>query len=211
MEDFTNTKLFFEKHDIADFLTINLHGKVTSKQVKEYMRANNIYFAYNTSTCKNGHTIRDRYGHCIVCSTSHISFALRNSVYGFVYIAGSECGEIIKIGTSKFKSNREFSLNRTSYAGYNDWKILYSFACNEAGKVEMIIQEGLSQYRSEHFEYKHDGEKHIASEVFRCSYEKGFSIVNEIINRNKIERNLVKKFNDHTGIYNFKNLIRLLD
>ncbi len=209
MGQFTDSKLFFEKHDIADFLTLDLHGKVTTNAVKEYMKENNIYFAYNTTPCKNGHTIKDRHSHCIVCKTSVISFALRNSQYGFVYIAGSECGEVIKIGISKFKSFREFSLNRTSYAGFNDWKVLYSFSCNEAGKVEDYIHKELSIYHSDLFEYKHDGKKHKASEVFKCSYEKAYLIVQDIILKYKIETNLVKKFNDHTGIYNFRNLIRL--
>lgn len=210
MANFTDFRSFFEKHEIADFLTLDLQGKVTSKAVKEYMKSNGIYFAYNTSPCKRGHTIKDRHSHCVVCDTACISFALRNSQYGFVYIAGSECGEIIKIGTSKFKSFREFSLNRTSYAGYNDWKVLYSFSCNEAGMIEDLIQKELSIYHSDFFEYKHDGKKHIASEVFKCSYDKAFSIVQDIIYKYKLETNLVKKFNDHTGNYNFKNLIRMV-
>lgn len=211
MEEFTNAKEFFEKHEIADFLTLDLKGKVESKSVKEYMKLNGLYFAFNTNPCKRGHTIKDRHSHCVVCDTASISFALRNSQYGFVYIAGSECGEIIKIGTSKFKSFREFSLNRTSYAGYNDWKVLYSFSCNEAGSVEDLIQKELSIYHSDLFEYKHDGKKHIASEVFKCSYDKAYSMVQEIILKHKLKTNLVNKFNDHTGIYNFRNLIRLND
>lgn len=211
MEDFTDSKLFFEKHEIADFLTLDLKGKVTSKAVKEYMKSNGLYFAYNTSPCKRGHTIKDRHSHCVVCDTACITFALRNSQYGFVYIAGSECGEIIKIGTTKFKSFREFSLNRTSYAGYDDWKVLYSFSCNEAGSVEDLIQKELSIYHSDLFEYKHDGKKHLASEVFKCSYDKAYSMVQEIILEHKLKTNLVNKFNDNTGIYNFRNLIRLKD
>jgi hypothetical protein len=48
---------------------------------------------------KGGHRLRTRAGHCLQCDPKKISFQQRHSGKGYVYIAGSMSGRLIKIGT----------------------------------------------------------------------------------------------------------------
>lgn len=203
-------KIFLEKHNIPQFLTIDALGKNPNEEFRKFMKGNNFYFAFNTAKCqKGGHTIKDRYHHCIVCMTSCISFALRNSVFGFVYIAGSECGEFVKIGFTKEKVNREESLNRTKYGGFNDWKILFSVSCQNAGLIEQQTKSSLNRYQAKNIEYK-NGKKLEADELFRCSYPNALEIVKGVLNAEKIEFEIGYEFKDNKGVYNFRNLIKVI-
>lgn len=203
-------KLFFDKHNVPIYLTIDAKGKPVNAELKNYMKSNGYYFAYNSSKCqKEGHTLRDRYSHCIVCHTSSISFGLRNSVFGYVYIAGSICGEFVKIGFTKEKVNREESLNRTKYGGFNDWKILFSASCQNAGLIEQKTKSSLNRYHAKNIEYK-NGKKLEADELFRCSYKNALDIVKSVLKVEKIEFEIGYEFKDSGGAYNFRNLIKVI-
>lgn len=201
--------LFFEKHNIPQFLTVDAKGKNPDEDFRNYMKLNNLYFAYNTAPCqKEGHKIKDRHHHCVVCMTACISFALRNSFFGFIYIAGSECGEFIKIGFTKEKTNREESLNRTKYGGLNDWKILFYAACKNAGLVEQKAKISLSKYHAKNIEYK-NGKKLVADELFRCSFKNAMEIIYDIFKSEKLDFANDFEFKDSDNKYNFRNLVRI--
>ena len=78
----------------------NANGQILTTEIKDQMRSEEKIFAFNTSTCGNGHTIKSRSGHCIVCEPKNIHFTLIKFNEGFVYIAGSIKGSVIKIGSS---------------------------------------------------------------------------------------------------------------
>src|SRR5690606_25909001 len=91
------TKLFLEKHKITDREIIDAKGQ-TMYQLADFMISENKLFAYNTTECSEGHTIRSRSGHCIVCRTAGITFIRRSLETGNVYIAGSIAKQYIKVG-----------------------------------------------------------------------------------------------------------------
>ena len=63
-----------------------------------------------------------------------------------VYIAGSLKGSIIKIGYTKDVQIREESLNRTEYAGYYDWIVLFAIRSINAGEIESRLDMALKEY-----------------------------------------------------------------
>jgi hypothetical protein len=97
--------------------------------------------AINTTPCeKGGHTIRNRSGHCVICNPAHIAFQIRSSRSGFIYIARSFKLRACKIGFTENLDSRIDSLNRTKYAGVNDWKMNIAFQTQEAGRIEGEIR-----------------------------------------------------------------------
>ena len=90
----------------------NANGQILTTEIKDQMRSEEKIFAFNTSTCGNGHTITSRSGHWIVCEPKNIHFTLINFNEGFVYIAGSIKGSVIKIGSSNNIEKREKYFSR---------------------------------------------------------------------------------------------------
>ena len=84
--------------------------------------------------CPNGHRLKDRHGHCIVCNPARISFTKRESDKGVVYIAYS--GKYTKVGMIENNINsknialnkREYRLNSEGgYAGREGWQNIKSW------------------------------------------------------------------------------------
>ena len=86
---------------------------------------------------------------------------------GYVYFITN--GENIKIGYTKDVQIREESLNRTEYAGYYDWIVLFAIRSINAGEIESRLDMALKEY-SFSLDYLHDGGLQEANEVFKCSY-----------------------------------------
>ena len=111
-----------QKLDISMFFDAN--GKPIS-HVREEMKTKKKIFAFNSTPCQaNNHTTRSISGHCIECDTSDISFTLRHYNLGFVYIAGSIRGQLIKVGYTNNVENRAKSLNVSNLGGVNDWRLV---------------------------------------------------------------------------------------
>lgn len=73
-----------------------------------------------------GHRIRTRAGHCFQCDPLKLVYQIRHSTSGYVYIAGTLAGRLIKIGTAKDIPQRERQLRAEGYAGFSDWVVLFS-------------------------------------------------------------------------------------
>lgn len=139
---------------------------------KPKMKSQGKLIAFNVTPCRNaGHTLKTRSGHCPQCNPAYLEFQKRNDSSGVVYIAGSHAGQIIKVGFSKALEVRDESINRTRYASYNDWTMLYAIQSSAAGQIENEIKSKLSQYSTE-FVYEHDGHIQEAGETFTCSFSK---------------------------------------
>ncbi len=197
---------FLKEHQIHPKYLFNAEG-LSKSEYRVYMKELNKLIAYNVSPCqKEGHTLRTRSGHCCQCNTATIAYQKRNDSGGIVYIAGSLSGELIKIGFSKAVEVREESLNRTKYAGFSDWKLLYALKSEKAGQIETKSNSLLHKY-SFSTDYNHDGNWHDSSETYKCAYSKAKEFVEtafKLINNNvSIERNSLTKE------YEFRNLKRL--
>ncbi|MEB2786514.1 GIY-YIG nuclease family protein [Algoriphagus persicinus] len=157
--------LFLQYHGISLDLLFDVSG-MTNSEFKIKMGRLGKKVAFNARPCLSiGHTLKDRYGHCIQCDTKHVSFIKRAK--GYTYLACSMRGKLVKIGYTENVSSREESLIRTSYGGEKDWKILYSFFSEKAAKIEREAHKELSKFQIFR-EYSHDGYYHYASEMFTC-------------------------------------------
>jgi hypothetical protein len=177
MEELTNQQLrFLKEHDIHLKYVFNAEG-LSKSEYRVIMKELNKLIAYNVSPCqKEGHTLRTRSGHCCQCNTATIGFQKRNDSAGIVYIAGTLTGELIKIGFSKAVEVRAASLNRTKYAGFQDWKILYALRSKNAGRIETKSNSLLHKYAFSS-DYEHDGHWQDSFETYHCAYSKAKEFV----------------------------------
>ncbi|MHC8949822.1 hypothetical protein [Sphingobacterium hungaricum] len=120
MDNFT--KQFTSNHQITENILIDAKGKAVNG-IKEFMKNNDIYFAYNTTLCKNGHNIRSRSGHCVVCDVARIAFVKRSFKNGCLYLFGSKSKQFLKLGmTTEIIENRLQKLKSRQIGGVQDWK-----------------------------------------------------------------------------------------
>lgn len=111
-------------------------------------RARRLGLQYGVGiTCKNGHRLRARSGHCIVCRPMNIRYQSNHRQPGFVYIASSQLRRVHKIGSTQDIHDREARLRRDEYAGISDWKIIAWFESTEAQKSEMNLQSKLKKFQ----------------------------------------------------------------
>jgi|SRR5690606_15732182 len=196
------TKKFISDHQISEKILVNANGK-TVNSIKYWMKENEIFFVYNTTPCKNGHNIRSRSGHCIVCDVTRIAFVKRSFKNGHLYLFGSKSKQFIKLGmTTENIEDRLQKLNSRGVGGVNDWVVLLSFKVDNTNLHEFNLHKILSPYQVKKSYYQETESK----EIFRCSYSK----ILEKINSYQLENNLkIKEYKEWLkdyGDYNFKNL-----
>lgn len=199
-------KEFLKEQNIPLILTFDASGCETS-EYEALMKNQNKIIAFNTSPCEtHGHRLRTRIGDCIQCDTAKIALMKKDDDLGTVYIIGSVEGRIIKIGMTQ-NALKEKTLNAAKYGGRVDWKVLFSVECVNAGKLELMLQEGLSKYG---VSLKLDSDDHLqfAPDLFNCSYAKAKEQLDEILNNGQIHGfNGVEKTRQ-IKFYKFRNLVR---
>ena|SRR5215831_9276238 len=127
-----------------------------------------------------GHRLRTRSHHCVQCDPKKIAFQKRYSSPGYVYIAGSLSGRVIKIGTATDITQRENQLRAERHAGFSDWEVLFSIKVSEAGRVEHDVStrlRGRKVYRT----YFKDGISQTATEVLQCSFSAAQQAISETV------------------------------
>jgi len=196
---------FIEYHKIDLKDLFNAKGLSVSC-VKDEMKQKDFLFAFNTTPCQFGHTIRDRNSHCIVCDTSNISFMKRSRHTGFLYIAGSIIKNYIKIGmTTEAIDKRLAKLNSKKVGNTNDWVVLKMIKCHKVNSIEFEIHKELERYKVEGEIY---GDNIESSEIFRCKYEKANEIIEYYFLKNNIVKLEQKTFVNNTEKYNnFRNIV----
>ena len=136
-----------------------------------------------------------------MCNSKPLAFQKRYDLSGYVYVAGSLFGQIIKIGFSSNYEMRETLLNNQKYGGCNDWKILIVIHGGNGGKLELQLQSKLSRYSTSR-EYFHDNHYTEGSELFQCSIEKVVETIEKL--ESDFKWVVRKDFTD----YKFRNLIK---
>ncbi len=119
------------------------------------------------SRCRaRGHRLRTRAGHCVQCDPRKIAYLRRYSSPGFVYIAGSLEGRVLKIETGEDAWDRVSRLSTIKYAGFDDWTLVAHVGVTEGGKVEASALALLYNYRTSRL-YTKDGSTQEAIELLR--------------------------------------------
>jgi hypothetical protein len=89
---------------------------------------------------------------------------------GYVYIAGSLVGRVLKIGTTvNIGARLENKLRGQRYGGLDDWELLYYVSVNEGGKVEHAARAQLQRYKKMRM-YRKDGSPQKAREIVKCRF-----------------------------------------
>lgn len=177
-------------------------SSMTQKEYYPIMKKERKIIAYNLKPCINGHTLRDRQGHCPQCNSACLGYLRRSDAGGVVYIAGSIKGQVIKVGYSKSVEVRAKSLIRTSYGELKDWEMLFAIQSAKAGKIEEHVKSKLKCY-SEVLSYRHDKVMQDGTEIYRCSYKKAIIAIKKICNELNVEYKIV--LNSDNSQYDFPN------
>jgi Bacterial RNA polymerase, alpha chain C terminal domain/T5orf172 domain len=92
----------------------------------------------------------------------------RHYAKGYVYIAGSLAGQVVKIGTTKNIGQRRKYLRNHKYGSLHDWEILYWVWVDEgAGRIEQDTLRLLRRHKTSRKYKKH---WQNAREIRRCSF-----------------------------------------
>jgi len=176
---------FIEHHGINPSDIYDARGMI----IKEYHdKAKEYGCPFVINSCKYGHRLKTRNGHCIVCHPERISFQKREIDKGVVYIAYS--GKFTKVGMIENNINsknvalskREYTLNSEGgYAGREGWKSIKSWQLERnAGKVEREAHKLLENYKVEK-DYIYSGELRNAKEIFECPIQTAIDAVKKAI------------------------------
>ena len=145
---------------------------LSKSQYSPIMKSMEKWVAIGVTPCnKFGHQMRTRAGHCMQCNELAHVFLQRHINPGEVYIAGSNKGAFIKIGTAKSSLNRINSLNSIGYGGVDDWKLILVMQVKDAGLIEFVAQKSISEFAYP-TSYLRDGKKVECVETFRCKYSR---------------------------------------
>ena len=194
-------KDFLKLHSVRPEQVFDAKG-YSKSEYPAIMRRNGEIVAFNTTPCNAaGHKLRTRSGHCIMCNTAPLGFQKRNDLSGYVYVAGTQKGKILKIGFTNNYENRESLLNYQKYGGFDDWHLLIVLYGVDAGKIEFQLHSKVSKYRTSR-EYFHDGDYREGNELFQCSINKIIEAMNQI----KSEFKIVKQIDFEN--YMFRNLTK---
>lgn len=178
-------KSFLRHHNIPIEKVLDVSGMSRSEYIPIMERQGKI-FVVNATPCQlMGHTIRTKAGHCAQCNTASIAFQKRSDSSGFVYIAGTKIGSLIKIGCTESYIDRQKSLRDTKYAGFKDWRVLFVIHCAGIGNIEQKLHKSFRGF-SVKLNYLHDNKLQRASEVYSLGFTKARNVLIELLERNNI-------------------------
>lgn len=167
--DLTDEELAFLRwHEIPLDSLFDASG-LAGARLKRAMEADGKYFAYNANRCARGHRLKSRAGHCIQCRPASIAFLKRYFAEGYVYVAGSVAGRLLKVGTTQDIGARPDHLNSLRYGGRGDWKIVAYAHTSNSGRVEGEAHGRLAPYAFADDGLR-DGRGARSIELFRCNF-----------------------------------------
>jgi len=152
--------------------------------------------------CTNGgHRLKTRGGHCVQCDPKKLAYQRRFSAEQYVYIAGSQSGKLIKIGTCEHCGQRERQLRTEGYGGVSDWEFLYCVKVRNAGEIEHATRTRLSKYIATARPYWKDNVEQCAIELLTCSFSLARRALEEISANAKVKEPWKRAF---TYAYEFE-------
>jgi hypothetical protein len=176
--------LFSERHGIALDKFFDAAGLRRSDYAKS-MHESGFVIAYNTTPCIKGkHTIRNRYGRCVVCDPKQLAFNERAEKSGYVYVAFSRSKKLVKVGFTEDIKRRHSDLLRQSYAGAKDWSLEFLKKTQSAGRIEIEAHKILAPYLVKNAMYEWDGKLQNARETYSCSLEEVINVLEKLTEKN---------------------------
>lgn len=120
---------------------------MSKSEYHDVMKPLGAWIAFNVTPCaKGGHTMRTRAGHCVQCDPAKISFMSRSDKAAVVYVAHSPRRHYTKVGSAEDPVVRVRSLNTHRYGQIDDWRLVFSAPCAQAGEVEFQVHAALSEH-----------------------------------------------------------------
>ncbi|WP_207425684.1 GIY-YIG nuclease family protein [Pedobacter sp. SYSU D00535] len=160
---------FLKKYNLPISTVFDASG-LQKKEYSAIMDELDKYIAIGVTPCtKANHTMRNKTGHCLQCNPAGIVHRMRYYQNAYIYIAGSHLIEKMKVGYTNDPDQRKYLLNSHKYGGADDWKMLYSAKCSNAGRIENEIQRSIKCYYHPS-DYTKEGRVVGAYELFKCSY-----------------------------------------
>ncbi|HYD94802.1 MAG TPA: GIY-YIG nuclease family protein [Noviherbaspirillum sp.] len=161
-------RAFLAHHNIPLSQVFDAKGR-TIGECKAMMEALAAIIAINAVPCKKGgHRIRTRSNHCPVCDPAKVSFMRRHVEPGYVYIALSQRGNLVKVGTTIDIDSRQKNLNSYAYGDRRDWQIKHFKKFAKAGEAESKMHSALAAYNVPGL-YFREGRWQDCYELFACS------------------------------------------
>lgn len=165
---------FLNSHNVPLSLVFDASGMRTA-DYKRVMGEEGKCFAIGVTPCaRGGHRLRTRAGHCAQCDPAKIAYMLRHVSPGYVYIAGSVVGQLLKVGATESIGGRRVSIR--GYADLFDWQILAHAHCAGAGKIEGHIQTRLARFHV-HRDYRKGPRRQTCYELFRCNFSRALDVL----------------------------------
>ena len=159
---------FLARHSIEVSEAFDASG-LSRSQYGPRMRDEGKFVAYGVVRCQKGsHSLRSRSGNCIQCFPASIGFSRRATLSGYVYIAQSNMGKLIKIGFSGDPDDRIYIANLEGYGGAYDWQIRRMVWSDRAGELERALHRDLESYRIDK-EWVRNGYTVWTRELFNCA------------------------------------------
>ncbi|MCK1636498.1 hypothetical protein IVA95_02555 [Bradyrhizobium sp. 157] len=149
-----------------------------------------------------GHRLRTRVGHCIQCKPTNIAFQRREDTPGYVYIAGSLSGRVIKIGTTGDLNQRENQMRAEALRRVKGLDCSFLRLRWQGGEFERAASsrvKGNRVYRT----YFKDGIEQGAVELHLCSFSEALRAMTEHLTDEERER-LTIFSSPYTGRYEFE-------
>ena len=174
-------KEFLSSYGINENEIFNASG-LRREEYSVIMRANDFKAAYGVTPCKkNNHSLRNRSGNCLQCYPASIGYEKNHNRGGYVYIAQSKTGEIIKIGTTENILARTKTLNEQKYGSQSDWTIPVAREVSKnCGKIEKALHAELKQFYVFGHYFK-DGKNQSTYELFEYPIGSATQLLDEII------------------------------
>lgn len=200
---------FVKKHKISHDLLINANGEGLSEDLLQQMHDENKVFAYNVYDGEENaeYSFRTISGDCPQRDPSKVAAALREHKNGYIYIAGSKKGSLIKVGSANETKARTptFDISSSKYGGYDDWEVLFHARTVTVGRIERQFQEKLSEYKTS-YQFEKAGKLQSGGELYRCSYSKAKEVILDEENQLPSDFTLISEKKHLISEYNFKNL-----
>ena len=181
MAELTEDQLdFLKRCDVPMSRVFDATGYRTGEYQK-LMSLLELWVAYGVTPCKaEGHTLRDRKGHCVECKPANLSYLRRHDESGEVYVAWSKSNQLVKIGSASDADERTRQLNYYMYGDCFDWTIVYKKYVSRVGKVEARAHQLASEYYT-HGYYIKEGYCIECRELFSCEIDIAIEAVNGAI------------------------------
>lgn len=182
-----------EHFQSAAKLTANPHGvgvcgnlsaiiAVFPEQPSNYVGGLRRGVAYGVTPCaKKNHTLRNKSGNCLQCYPASIGYENNHNRGGYIYIAQSKAGKIIKIGTTENILVRTKTLNEQKYGSQLDWIIPVSREVKKnCGQIEKAMHAKLKEFYVIG-RYLKDGTTQSTYELFKYPIEEATQNLDEIL------------------------------